>query len=279
MLKQYSRNVHGFECNVSKQPQHVLQISDVHFDSVKCDRELLTKHLKQAASKNALVFINGDFFDLMGGKYDPRSSYSDIRPEYMNINYLDAVIEDAIQYLKKFKTTYFIGRGNHETNISKRMHTDPIDRLIQGIRGDGIEAMSGGYSGWMVYRCKFNTNAQTTIRQHYHHGSGGHAPRSKGILSADIDQMKFPDADIITRGHDHNKFHLPRNVVRLDQRCQVKMKTVHHLRTGSYKKLGDGFAGWAVEKGFDQPRLGGWWMRLECETFRQAPTIHINEAQ
>jgi hypothetical protein len=31
------------------------------------------------------------------------------------------------------------------------------------------------------------------------------------------------------------------------------------LRCGSYKKLGDGYSGWEVEKGFSQPRLGGWW--------------------
>lgn len=279
MLKQLSRTVHVFECDVSKNSQHVLQISDVHFDSVKCDRELLTKHLKQAEKRNALVFINGDLFDLMQGAYDPRKSYSDLRPEYVDVNYLDAVINDAIRFLSKFNVTYFIGRGNHETNITKRMHTDPIDRIVQGLKQNGLEAMSGGYSGWFIYKCTYNYTGAASIKQHYHHGSGGNSARSKGILSADIDQMKFPDADIITRGHDHNKWHLPKNVTRLQTNYRVKISTVHHLRTGSYKKLGDGFAGWAVEKGFDQPRLGGWWMELKCEKVKQAPTVFISEAQ
>ena len=44
--------------------------------------------------------------------------------------------------------------------------------------------------------------AKRRFNIHYHHGYGGGAKRSKGILGADIDQKDFPDADIIVRGHD-----------------------------------------------------------------------------
>jgi hypothetical protein len=278
MFTQISRTVHVFNAKISaKKPLHVLQISDVHYDSVKCDRELLTKHLKQAEKLNALVFINGDLFDLMGGKYDPRSSYSDIRPEYKSINYLDAVIKDAAEYFSKFDLTYFIGRGNHETNISKRLHTDPTDRLAELLRYNGKTVATGGYSGWFVYKIT-SGNTRQSIVQHYHHGSGGNAPRSKGILSADLDQKKFPDADILTRGHDHQKWHLPQTVQRLKANYKPVDKSVHHLRTGSYKKLGDGFAGWAVEKGFDRPRLGGWWMTISIKGASKQCYLEFKEA-
>jgi hypothetical protein len=278
-MEQISRNYHVFKAKITpKKPIVTLQISDVHYDSVKCDRELLTKHLKQAQEKKALVFINGDLFDLMGGKYDPRSSYSDIRPEYKSINYLDAVIQDAAEYFAKFDVQYFIGRGNHETNISKRLHTDPTDRLAELLRYKGCKVHTGGYSGWFMYNVTYNSTSRVTIRQHYHHGSGGNAPRSKGILSADLDQKKFPDADIITRGHDHQKWHLPVTVQRVTQNHTIFDTTVHHLRTGSYKMLGDGFAGWSVEKGFDRPRLGGWWMNIVQDAYRKRPYIEITEA-
>ena len=278
MFTQISRTVHVFKSKIAaKQPFHVLQISDVHYDSVKCDRELLTKHLKQAEKLGALVFINGDLFDLMGGKYDPRSSYSDIRPEYKHINYLDAVIKDAAEYFSKFKVNYFIGRGNHETNISKLLHTDPTDRLAELLRHNGITVATGGYSGWFVYKFEQH-NKRFSFIQHYHHGSGGNAPRSKGILSADIDQKKFPDADIITRGHDHQKWHLPTTVQRLSHNYEPQDKTVHHVRTGSYKMLGDGFAGWAVEKGFDRPRLGGWWMTISLYGKKRTASVSFTEA-
>jgi len=278
MFTQISRTVHVFNFQITaSQPLNVLQISDVHYDSVKCDRELLTKHLREAEKLNALVVINGDLFDLMGGKYDPRSSYSDIRPEYKHINYLDAVIKDAAEYFSKFKLTYFIGRGNHETNISKRLHTDPTDRLAELLRYNGRTVATGGYSGWLVFKYCY-MNKRGSFIQHYHHGSGGNAPRSKGILSADLDQKKFPDADIITRGHDHQKWHLPVTVQRLSHIYEPQDKTVHHIRTGSYKMLGDGFAGWAIEKGFDRPRLGGWWMTISIYGKKRIASVSIREA-
>jgi hypothetical protein len=48
-------------------------------------------------------------------------------------------------------------------------------------------------------------------------------------------------------------------VERIGQHMALREETVHHVKLGSYKML-DRFAGWEVEKGFAQPRLGGWWM-------------------
>ena len=64
-----------------------LLIADTHFDSIKCDRKLLKKHLDQAKEKNAKIFIFGDWFDCMGGKWDKRSTKADIRPEYNTQTY------------------------------------------------------------------------------------------------------------------------------------------------------------------------------------------------
>lgn len=262
-INQFGRNIHTVEMEGSE--INTLQISDVHFDSHKCDRELLTKHLREAEKRGAFVMINGDWFDLMGGKYDPRSTYDMIRPEYKGANYLDLVIQDAAEYLSKFNLTYFIGRGNHETNITKRLHTDPIDRLVMLLKTKGITCEAGGYSGWIIYRLQYQGRCKV-FTQHYHHGFGGNAPRSKGILNADINMKRFPDAQIITRGHDHNKWYLPQSRIRLHSirgnnfNYEQRDEIVHILQTGSYKMLGDGFGGWAVEKGFDRPVLGGWWL-------------------
>ena len=102
-----------------------LQLSDVHYDSKECDRDLLDKHLKEAEKIGALVFINGDWFDLMQGKKDPRGSYTSLRPEYKAANYLDLVIQESADYLSQFNLQFIIGRGNHETNITERsnLHT------------------------------------------------------------------------------------------------------------------------------------------------------------
>ena len=240
-----------------------LLLSDVHFDSTKCDRDMLKDHLDKALALKASVYIFGDWFDLMQGMYDPRRSYSSLRPEYKSITYLDDVINDAVEFLEPYKEALaMVGRGNHETNIEKRLSTSPIDRLV-GALGGGI--MAGPYSGWvqLVYSRNANNHGGRHQRMmHFHHGYGGNAPRSKGVLNVDLDQKEWPDADVIVSGHTHQKWHVPMSVERITDRLNTYEDTVHHLKLGSYKKL-DRFAGWEVEKGFQQPRLGGWWMDAE----------------
>ena len=262
---------------------HTLQLSDIHYDSDKCDRELLTKHLKEAEKKKAFVMINGDFFDVMQGKYDPRRTYDSIRPEYVGGNYLDLVLNDAVEYLSKFKLTYFFGEGNHESNIRERLSTDLIDRLVMGLKSNGVKCERGKYKGWIIYR--LNKHGRCTIvKQHFHHGYGGNAPRSKGSLKVDLNIKRYPDADIITRGHDHNKWMIPQTVERLKgsfPNYKREKQKVYSLQTGSYKKLGE--SGWAVEKGFDEPVLGGYWvdMKISGKTRKNILTteIIVTEAQ
>ena len=238
-----------------------LQLSDVHYDSKECDRELLDKHLREAEKRGALVFINGDWFDLMQGKKDPRGSYSSLRPEYKGANYLDLVIQESADYLSKFDLQYIIGRGNHETNITERMHHDPIASLAMLMRMQGKEVTDVGYDGYICYRLRKSTTVASTL-QYFHHGYGGAAPRSKGVLNADLNQAAYPDADIYTTGHTHNKTYLPLIAERVSKNTGVIKRSVcHHIQTGSYKKLSD--MGWAKEKGFKATPMGGWWMDIE----------------
>lgn len=103
-----------------------------------------------------------------------------------------------------------------------------------------------------------------TFRIAYHHGKGGGAKRSKGILYSQLDAMEYPDANLIISGHDHNKIYDPSNVRRrlnYMKTLYTYKDTVHWLKTGSYKKSADDF-GFEVEKGFNPKRLGGWFVNL-----------------
>ena len=111
-----------------------------------------------------------------------------------------------------------------------------------------------------MHRSTNDTKIRDTSNVHFHHGFGGNAPRSKGVLAVDLDQMQFPDAQIIVRGHTHQKWYVPTVVDRISVKGVLYQQRVHHLRTGSYKLLGDRFAGWATEKGFNTPTLAGWWL-------------------
>lgn len=96
MITKIQRNVHRLYAE--KKNSRLAILSDLHWDNPKCDREKLTAHLEYCKKNDIPIFVNGDFFCLMQGKYDPRRNKRDIRPEHNVANYLDAVIEDAVNF-------------------------------------------------------------------------------------------------------------------------------------------------------------------------------------
>ena len=165
-------NVHKFYHDWT--PKKVLLISDIHWDNPKCKRDLLKRHLDQAVEQGADILFNGYTFCLMQGAYDPRNSKSDIRPEHNKANYLDAVVNDAIEWFSPYaKNIKVVGYGNHETNILKRQETDVIDRFVFGLNTkNDTKVEVGCYGGWIVYTF-VEGGAKISYRIKYFHGSGG----------------------------------------------------------------------------------------------------------
>ena len=127
-------------------------------------------------------------------------------------------------------------------------HTDEGNNIVLGAYQGAIKftfAQKGG-----------GTNLCSTV--HYHHGAGGGAKRSKGVLDVDLLMSQHPHADIIITGHDHNKWHVPVTIDTMNvDRNKWIQKKIHVLRLGSYKKKSR-TQGWEVEKNFNVPTLGGW---------------------
>jgi len=253
----------------SSEEQWILNVSDVHFDSKNCDRKLLKKHFDLAKKRNAWIIINGDWLDVMGMKHDPRSIPNDIRPEYMKAggSYLDLVIQDSYEFLKNYKDNVkLICYGNHETNIVKRQQIDPLKYLALLLNQNQKCVELGGYQGAIIMKFQRTaTGDRRTSKWYYHHGEGGGAKRSKGILNADLLVSQNTWADVITSGHDHSKWHLPFSVNQLNERTDDwYTRRIDILRSGSYKKKSKEF-GWEIEKNFNEPTLGGWWVRYFLE--------------
>ena len=59
----------------------ILLRSDAHHDSRWCNRKLERQHLDEMVARDGAWADFGDLFDAMQGRYDPRKSYEDIRPE------------------------------------------------------------------------------------------------------------------------------------------------------------------------------------------------------
>ncbi len=90
-------------------------LSDLHWDNPDCDQKLLKKDLDYCLENDIHIMLNGDTFCLMQGKYDPRSSKSKVRPEHQRDDYLDAVINTAVEFFKPYaELITVVGVGNHE---------------------------------------------------------------------------------------------------------------------------------------------------------------------
>lgn len=230
-------------------------MSDLHWDNPKCDRALLKKHLDKCMEEQRYVILNGDTFCLMQGKYDPRRSKKDIRPEHNKPNYLDAVIQDAVEWFTPYKDILmFVGYGNHETAIIKNVETDPLQRFVDLFNMKNEANLGiGGYGGWLVLRMKpWETSQRFASKKiYYYHGSGGGGPVTKGVIQHQRQMADIEGADIITMGHVHELYTMIWSKKYLQQDTYVpSIRDVHHFRTGTYKdEYDDGYMGWHVERG------------------------------
>lgn len=251
----------------------LLGLTDIHFDSKHCDRKLLKRHLEEAKEKGAKVFINGDLLDVMGCHKDPRSKGQDIRPEYLDgeRGYLDLVVDDVVKFLTPYKDMIlFMGYGNHETAIMKHRDTDVIRRVVNALNADGTNILISQYDGVAKFSFSYKGEGVRTFIMYHHHGYGGNAKRSKGVLNVDLNGQFFPFADLVFTGHIHQSWHVPIDAMHLKSNCEVVAKTQHHVCGGHYKDESDEGFGWAKEKGFVSTPKGGWWIDIrkygrECE--------------
>jgi hypothetical protein len=263
-ITRVSRNVHAVYC---EKEIKLLLLSDLHWDNPKCDRVLLKNHLDEAVKRDAKIILNGDTFCMMQGKYDPRRSKKDIMPEHNKANYIDAVIQDAVNWFGPYKDHILVvGYGNHETAILKALETDPIQRFVDLFNTThGAEIHAGGYGG--VVDFKFQLSADSHRRKwtlRYYHGFGGGGIVTKGVIQ-DQRMMSFMEGyDCIWQGHVHELYHHINPVEVYDShQKKIKIRDVHQIRTSSYKEeYEDGFGGFHIERGRPPKPLGAMWLTL-----------------
>ena len=262
-LKKVSRNVHVLE--LGKEESKLALLSDIHWDNPKCDREKLKNHLDYCKEHNIPIFINGDFLCLMQGKYDPRRNKKDILPEHNKSNYIDAVIEDAVNWWSPYSHLLtVIGYGNHETAIIKNLETDPLQRFVDLLNyTNKTQVSTGGYGGWLIIKYHLGNNTYMSKNLKYFHGSGGGGIVTKGAINLTRALEMYENMDVFIMGHIHE------NSSRNDVRDAIQFnpgkhvhelvhKQIHLAITGSYKEeYEDGAFGWHVERGAPVKPTGG----------------------
>ncbi len=254
--------------------QTYLLISDCHWDAPECYLGLLHKHLKEARERNALIIDAGDFWEAISGRDDPRGSKGTVREEHCHVNYLDRLVDDAIEEFQPDLDLFaYMGTGNHEQAILVRKETDLTARFIE--KANTIRKQRGigpihraGYMG--AIRFLFNCyGSRLSHNMLVDHGTGGNSPITKGTIAAQRRQATFHGFSLVLSGHIHQKFSLPEVVVRLNESTgRIEEHPMEHIQVGSYKRdfRTDGTATWHMMKSGKPKPIGGYWL-----TFRPAP--------
>jgi len=238
--------------------RYMLFISDVHIDSIHCDRDKLKQHLDLALERNAPLFIFGDLLDLMQGKYDPRSNKADLNPKYNAGKYIDEVIADVVEFLTPYKDVIaFYSSGNHETSVEKRIEYGIVDKICYK-----LDISKGNYSGYIYCRIFPSVEDKGSNRPliiAYHHGYGGGGAVTRDVIQTNRKAVYLPDANIVISGHTHDRWIVPITRQRIS-RYKEFVDQQWHIKTGTYLNQPQEFNGYAVEKGMS-PKVGaGIWM-------------------
>lgn len=237
--------------------------SDAHHDAVGASQELEMRHLREARERGAFICDIGDLFDCMQGRYDKRADRSALRPEYQHGPYLDRLVEVAeSRYAPFMERWVLMSPGNHETSVAKHNDTNLTERLYARLKPSAPLLQMGTYAGFLRIKIKRKSTPVNSFVIAYHHGFGGSAPVTRGVIQTNRMAISYPDASLVWSGHTHTDFYLSIARQRISKAGTPYRDEQIHLRSPGYKEDTLKGEGWAVEKGFMPQSLGAWWLKL-----------------
>jgi predicted phosphodiesterase len=242
----------------------VLLTSDVHKDNKKCDVKFLKSVLEEAKAKEAIIIDNGDWFDVMGGKYDKRTSKSDILPKFQEGNYFDLVVQDSVDFLAPYAHLIAIlGEGNHEQSVNQRHERNLTKNLIKDLNTlHGGKIIHQKYDGFVRFAFTYDTESTFSTVLYRNHGFGGNSPVTLGVINTNRSQVNV-DADIFVYGHIHNKWVVYKANKGLNKNNELKITDKIHIQLSTFKNSVE--SQWEVSKNFAPPSLGAAWLKFTYE--------------
>lgn len=222
-------------------------MSDLHIGAANVNYGLIRHELAQAKSRGDRILLNGDIFDMILTRDTKRYTPVALHPKLQGRN---NIINRAIQWAEHLLAPYadsidMIGVGNHETTVEKHHNVDPTQALVEKLQAHVTKSDHvihyGGYSGYVDYRFRYNYTDKKARKGccgkryliHYHHGSGGSSPITKGI--GDLFRKQWVNADVHWIGHKHNRLNLHIQAVDCPQSGdELIVRDVRQIMTGSY---------------------------------------------
>jgi hypothetical protein len=183
-------------------------MSDLHIGAINVDYDLIDKELREARDNGDRININGDLFDMILPKDHKRYRPDVLHPDLQGrANVRDATIKMGYEILKS-SAPYIdmIGMGNHERSMEMYHATDVTASIINKLNKlKNTNVRYGGYTGFIDYRySNGRTGSNRRVVVAYHHGSGGNAPVTKGMIGFHR-KATYVDSDIVWEGHKHNR--------------------------------------------------------------------------
>lgn len=209
--------------------------SDVHFDSPDCDRVNLKKHLDFCLKDGRYILFGGDLFDAILLKDQKRAVPHLIENTDCQLNAkLDAIYEFLKPYQKQI---LFMGRGNHEESILKYNGLDVLQMLATMLNmGQEHKVLVGNYANFIRFSAKDSSGKLCFYDIYQHHGAGGSAPQTKGMLDFQY-ITKGVNTDLIWIGHKHNALvDYSSPIMSVDTKGDVVLKNRQCIQTPSYQK-------------------------------------------
>jgi len=279
-IKAIATKTHSMVCRIDMEMKSKDEIcfflaNDLHLDHPKCRRELLKEHLDEIMRRKGYILLNGDIVCVMQGISDKRHNKSSVRPEDATDAYFDSVVDNAAKFLLPYaKRILFMGFGNHETAVIKKLETNLLQRLVEKLYFlTGHRIVLGEYHGFIYIVAKYRGNERISNRSahsytykiYHNHGAGGDAPITQGRIEDSRLQMYVEGADAIWTGHNHNKYAGQTGVMYLDtnpQSMAAKIRIIDVIRSGGYKQEYTGH-GFHIEKRGAPKPLGGTFLNLQ----------------
>jgi len=230
-------------------------VSDAHFDSPLCDRVKLKRDLDAAMNRDAIIVSLGDWFDAMQSRNDPRRTKAGARPEHRRDDYVNAMIDDTVDFLKPYASNIAImAEGNHESAFRKQTGVD-----LNALVCQQIGCMAGGYTGFIVLRTSlFKNNAgRKVVVIAWDHGRGNGGEVTLGTIQHQRRSVMFPQADLVVSGHIHERTYVSHCSSHINLVGRVSVREQHHATVPGYlDNWNGGKGGFGVEKLKPKP-IGG----------------------
>ena len=213
-------------------------LSDLHFGASSMCKPALKNDFERMANAECKIAINGDVFDFILPSDLKRFDLDALDRELLQqgVKPIDAAVDMAYEFIKPYAhLVEFIGVGNHEAHVSKRHHIDVMSILLYRLNQlPNVDIKAGGWCGfWNIILSR--QSQRTSYTMYRHHGAGGAAPVTKGMIDFQRMMVWLGDVDGIWIGHKHNKFvDLATKMHYTPETNQSKTKKVDCIMTGSY---------------------------------------------